>query len=158
MRLLIKQRVVSWSDTYDVYDEWENPRFFVRAEFLSLGHQIHVQEEATGLEVGSIHQKLFSLLPQFDLVISGRTMGAIRKELTLFRPRYRLEVNDWVIQGDAFGWEYDLVDGGGRVQMHISKELFRWGDTYVLDIPDPRNEILCLLIAIAIDAANCDND
>ena len=63
-----------------------------------------------------------------------------------------------MIQGDAFGWEYDLVDGGGRVQMHISKELFHWGDTYVLDIPDPRNEILCLLIAIAIDAANCDND
>lgn len=27
MRLLIKQRVFSWSDTYDVYDEEGNVRF-----------------------------------------------------------------------------------------------------------------------------------
>ena len=32
MRLLIKQRVFSWSDTYDVYDEEGNVRYFVRAE------------------------------------------------------------------------------------------------------------------------------
>ena len=31
MRLLIKQRVFSWSDTYDVYDEEGNVRYFVRA-------------------------------------------------------------------------------------------------------------------------------
>ena len=42
MRLLIKQRVFSWSDTYDVYDEEGNVRYFVRAEVFALGHQIHV--------------------------------------------------------------------------------------------------------------------
>lgn len=156
MKLLIKQRVFSWMDTYDVYDQWENPRYFVQAEFLALGHQIHVTDEATGREVGSIHQRLFRLLPQFDLVVGGVPMGAIRKEFTLFRPRYQLDVNGWQVQGDVFGWDYDVVDGGGLAVMHITKELFHWGDTYVLDIPDPRNGVLCLLIAIAIDAANCD--
>lgn len=38
MRLLIKQRVFSWTDSYDVYDENENPKYFVKAEFFSLGH------------------------------------------------------------------------------------------------------------------------
>ena len=33
MQLLIKQRVFSWTDTYDVYDEHENPKYFVKAEF-----------------------------------------------------------------------------------------------------------------------------
>ena len=28
MRLLIKQRVFSWTDSYDVYDENENPKYF----------------------------------------------------------------------------------------------------------------------------------
>lgn len=37
MRLLIKQRVFSWTDTYDVYDEYEHPKYFVKAEFLTLG-------------------------------------------------------------------------------------------------------------------------
>ena len=44
MRLLIKQRVFSWTDTYDVYDEYEHPKYFVKAEFLTLGHQIHVYD------------------------------------------------------------------------------------------------------------------
>ena len=39
MRLLIKQRVFSWTDTYDVYDEYEHPKYFVKAEFLTLGHR-----------------------------------------------------------------------------------------------------------------------
>ena len=39
MRLLIKQRVFSWTDSYDVYDENENAKYFVKAEFFSLGHQ-----------------------------------------------------------------------------------------------------------------------
>ncbi len=32
MRLLIKQRVFSWTDTYDVYDENENRKYFVKTE------------------------------------------------------------------------------------------------------------------------------
>lgn len=155
MKLLIQQRVFSWSDTYDVYDEWERPRYFVKAEFLSLGHQIHVVDEHTGREVGSIHERFFTFLPQFDLVLEGMEMGHIRKEFSLFRPRYFLDVNGWQVRGDLFGWDYDVLDAGGNDVMHITKELFRWGDTYVLDIPDERNALLCLLIAIAIDAANC---
>lgn len=158
MKLLIRQRVFSWTDTYDIYDEWENPCFFVESEFFTLGHQIHVNDVGTGQEVGSVHQKLFALTPQFELVIGGMDMGYIRKEFTLFRPRYHLSMNGWQVQGDVFGWEYDVVDQGGHCIMHITKELFHWGDTYVLDIPEARNGVLCLLIAIAIDAANCDND
>ena len=32
MKLLIKQRVFSWTDTYDVYDEYDEPKYFVKAE------------------------------------------------------------------------------------------------------------------------------
>ena len=35
MRLLIKQRVFSWTDAYDVYDENENAKYFVKAIYLS---------------------------------------------------------------------------------------------------------------------------
>ena len=40
MRLLIKQRVFSWSDTYDIYDENENIRYFVKAEVFALGRYL----------------------------------------------------------------------------------------------------------------------
>ena len=40
MKLLIRQRVFSWTDSYDVYDENGNAKYFVKAEFLSLGHRL----------------------------------------------------------------------------------------------------------------------
>lgn len=57
MKLLIKQRVFSWSDTYDIYDENENPKYFVKGEILSLGHRLHVYD-AAGNEVGLIKEKI----------------------------------------------------------------------------------------------------
>ena len=66
MRLLIKQRVFSWSDTYDIYDENENIRYFVKAEVLALGHQLHVYD-ARNNEVGRINQELLTFLPAFEI-------------------------------------------------------------------------------------------
>ena len=57
MRLLIKQRVFALTDTYDVYDEDGNPKYFVKNELLSILHRIHVKDKK-GHEIGSIHQKL----------------------------------------------------------------------------------------------------
>lgn len=156
MRLLIKQRVFSWTDTYDVYDESGQPKYFVKAEFFSIGHQIHVYDH-NQREVGVIHQKLFSLLPQFEIEQDGQIIGRIQKKLTLFAPRYEVNYNGWSVQGDFLGWEYDVTGGCGLV-MHITKEVLHWGDTYVLDYSDPQEELQGLLLVIAIDAANCSGN
>ena len=68
MRLLIKQRVFSWTDSYDVYDEEGKPKYFVKAEFLSLGHQLHVYD-CNRQEIGVIHQKLLTFLPAFEIEV-----------------------------------------------------------------------------------------
>ena len=88
MQLYIKQRFFSWTDSYDVYDDTGEPRYEVRAELLTMGHQIHVYDKRSGEEVGSIHQKLLTLMPQFEIVIGERSQGLVRKEFTFFRPRY----------------------------------------------------------------------
>ena len=44
---------------------------------------------------------------------------------------------------------------GNRAIIHISKELLRWGDTYVIDFENPEDELMGMLLVIAIDAANC---
>lgn len=155
MQLLIRQRVFSWSDTYDVYDQFENPKYFVKAEVFSLGHVIHVYDRQQR-ELGCIRQRLLTLMPKFELELNGQSLGEIKKEFTLFRQRYYLECNGWEIDGGFLGWDYSVMDGE-RTVMSISKELFHWGDTYVLNIADPRDEVLCLMVAIAIDAANCGN-
>ena len=54
MKLLIRQRVFSWTDSYDVYDETGKPKYFVKAEWFTLGHQIHVYEKRHG-PGGGVH-------------------------------------------------------------------------------------------------------
>lgn len=157
MKLLIKQRVFSWTDTYDVYDAYENPKYYVKAEFLSLGHQIHVYESNTNREVGMIRQKLFTMLPKFEIESHGRTLGIIQKQFTLFKTKYEIDCNGWRVEGDFLGWDYDVMSGCSKV-MHITKEPFHWGDTYVINYQNPDDEIMGLLLVIAIDAANCSND
>lgn len=154
MQLYIKQRIFSWTDSYDVYDETGEARYEVKAEFFSLNHQIHVYEKRTGREVGSIHEKFFTLLPQFEIVIDGRVQGVIRREFALFRPRYQVDFRGWDVEGDFMGWDYRVTQGGGEV-MSISKEIFNWSDTYVLRYSNPANEMPGLLLVLAIDAANC---
>lgn len=153
MKLLIKQRVFSWSDTYDVYDENGNVKYFVKAEFLSLGHRLHVYDNMQN-ELGLIKERVLSFLPVFEIEMNGIVQGTIEKRFTLFHPKYEVNFNGWRAEGDFLGWEYDVYSGCS-VAMHITKELFHWGDTYVIDIANPADELMGLLLVIAIDAANC---
>lgn len=42
--------------------------------------------------------------------------------------------------------------------IHITKEPLHWGDTYVIDFLDPKDELMGLMLVLAIDAANCTNN
>ena len=157
MELRIKQRVFSWSDSYDVYDGNGIPRYFVKAEFFSFGHQIHIYDKQTGEELGSVHQRLFTLMPTFDIVIGGRTVGTIRKRFTLFSENYEVDYLGWDVEGDFLGWDYRVFQGNTEV-MSISKQWLTWGDTYTLRFSNPANEFPGLMLVIAIDAANCSKN
>lgn len=157
MLLQIRQRMFSWTDSYDACDENGAARYEVKTELFALGHQIHVYDKQSGREVGSIHQKLLTLMPQFQIVIDGQVRGTVRKELTFLRPRYHVDYRGWTVEGDFMGWDYRVMAGDAPV-MTITKELFNWTDTYVLRYDNPANEMPGLLLVLAIDAANCSDD
>ena len=156
MKLLIKQRVFSWTDTYDIYDEDGIAKYFVKAEFFSFGHQLHVYDRGQN-EIAVIHERLLTFLPVFEVEARGRTVGSIRKSFSFFVPKYEIDYNGWRVEGDFLGWNYDVYSGCSPV-IHISKELLRWGDTYVIDFLNPADELDGMLLVIAIDAANCSRD
>ncbi len=153
MRLLIKQRF-TLTDSYHIFDSSGNIRYDVEDELFSWGHQLHVYDHRTGREIGSIHQKFFTFTPEFEIVIDGRLMGTICKEFTFFVPRYQVDYLGWDVEGDLMGWDYRVVQGSRQV-LSISKELFRFTDTYCMDFSNPSDEIPGLMLVIAIDAVNC---
>ncbi len=155
-RLLIKQKVFSWTDTYDVYDEMGNPKYFVKADLFSIGHRIRVFEKASGREIGIIQEKVLRILKEFEIKIGGRSQGSIKKQISFFHPKYNIDYKGWRLEGDFLQWNYDVYEQSRRV-VHITKQLFQWGDTYVLDIAEFSDELPALMVAIAMDAARCSD-
>ena len=150
MKLYMKQKVFSWTDKFTIKNEAGEDRFYVEGEFLTLSKKLHVFDE-NHQEVAFVRQKLLSLLPRYIVEIDGREVCQIVKRFTLLKPKYSLEGIGWEVQGDFWAHEYGVYDGEMPI-MHLSKHWFSWGDSYELDIADPKNEVLCLSIVLAIDA------
>lgn len=153
MKLLFKQRLFSWLDSYDVYDEAGNTVFTVEGK-LSWGHCLHILD-AGGAHVGTLKEVVFSFLPRFEIYLGDRLAGSIRKDFTFFRPHFTLEPGDWQVEGSFMEWDYSIMTSQGVEVARISKELFHWTDTYVLDIAEPEDALRVLLIVLAIDAEKC---
>lgn len=156
MKLLFKQRFFSWLDSYDIYDEDGQTVYTVEGR-LSFGHCLDILD-AGGNPVGRVKEEVFTFLPRFRLYLGDSYVGEIRKELSFMRPRFNLDCNGWEITGDFWEWDYQIQDPSGRTVAYLSKEYFNWTDTYVLDVPNSADVLPVLMVALAIDAAKCDNN
>ena len=154
MKLYIKQKPFSWRDRFFIKDEYGNDRYYAEGELFSWGRKLHVYLAQEGYEIAFIRQKVWSFRPRYFIEINGQTFPIVR-EFTFFRPRFYLEGVDWAMEGDFLRHEYTMGDRGGLI-MRMSKHWFTWGDSYELEIFDPRNELLCLTVALAIDCMNAD--
>ncbi|MCD8189605.1 MAG: LURP-one-related family protein [Clostridiales bacterium] len=153
MKLLFRQRLFSWFDSYDIYDEAGESVFTVEGQ-LSWGHCLHILDQ-NGVHVGTVRERVMSLLPRFELYEAGNYLGSFRKELTFLRPRFELDFNGWTVQGEVFEWDYRIWDRDGRQVATVSKELFHLTDTYVIDVADPEDALHALMVVLAIDAEKC---
>ncbi|HWR18467.1 MAG TPA: LURP-one-related family protein [Clostridia bacterium] len=152
MKLYMKQKVFSWADRFTVKDELGNDRFYVEGRLFSWGKQLFVYDAASGAEVAFIKQKVMSFLPRFYVFVGGVQYLEIVKEFTFLRPRYSIYGKDWQVEGDFFEHEYSVTQNGQFV-VTISKEWLAWGDTYAINIGDPRDEVAALATVLAIDCA-----
>ena len=154
MKLIFKQRLFSWLDSYDIYSETGETVYTVEGR-LSWGHCLEIHD-AAGRHVGTVKEEVLTFLPRFAIYLGGQQVGTIRKEFTFFRPSFTVDCCGWQIDGDFFQWDYAITEGGRRVAS-ISKELLRWTDTYVIDVADPRDALMSLMVVLAIDAAKCSS-
>lgn len=153
MKLLFKQRIFSWFDSYDIYDEKGNTIFVVKGE-LSWGHQLRIYNKK-GEEQGLIKERIMTFLPKFIMYKDEEEIGEIKKDLTFFSPSFQLTYNNWQVKGDFFEWEYKVTDSNNAPIATISKRIFNLTDTYEIDVKEEKNAIYVLMIVLAIDAIKC---
>ena len=153
MKMLFKQRLFSWFDSYDIYDEMGNTLFTVQGK-LAWGHCLEISD-SQGHTIGTVKEEILTFLPRFALYANGTYIGEIKKEFTFFKPLFTLNCNGWQVEGDFWEWDYRVTDGRGQEIMQASKQLFKWADTYTIEVTRPEHALLSLMIVLAIDAAKC---
>ncbi len=153
VKLLFKQRLFSWFDSYDIYDEMGNTVYTVKGQ-LSWGHCLKIFD-ANGYEVGMVKERVFTFLPKFEIYIGGNYIGCISKKLTFFVHKFDIDCNGWHIDGDFFGWDYSIIDSYGKRVAVISKQLLKFTDTYEIDVEYPHDALCALMVVLAIDAEKC---
>ena len=156
MKLLFKQRFFSWFDSYDIYDEAGNVVYTVEGK-LAWGHCLHILN-AAGEHIATVKERVLTFLPKFEMYVGEKYAGCIQKEFTFFTPRFDIDCNGWQVEGSFLEWDYTVREACGALVATISKELFNWTDTYVIDVMDPRDALCALMLVLAIDAEKCSRN
>ena len=98
MKLLFKQRIFSWIDSYDIYDEKGNTVYIVKGQ-ISFGHRLKIYD-AANKEIGTLKERVLTWLPIFDIYEGENKIGSISKEMTFFKPKYDIDFNGWHVEGN----------------------------------------------------------
>lgn len=153
MKLLFKQKLFTWFDSYDIYDENGNKIYVVKGQF-SWGHCLKIFD-GHGNEIGMMREKVLRFLPKFELYQRNQYLGSISKEMSFIKPKYDIDFNGWHIIGNLLEWDYTILGPNGNLVASVSKELFKLTDTYVIDVVNEQDALYALMFVLAIDAEKC---
>ena len=156
MKLLFKQRFFSWFDSYDIYDEAGNTVYTVKGK-LAWGHCLKIYD-SNGNELGTVKERIFTFLPKFEMYLQDEYIGCIKKEFTFFKPKFSIDCKGWSVTGSFWEWDYAIEDAHGADIAIISKKLFNFTDTYVIDVLRPSDALEVLMLVLAIDAEKCSRN
>ncbi len=152
VKLLFKQRMFSWFDSYDIYDEEGNTVFTVQGK-LSWGHCLHIMN-SVGEHIATVKEVVLTFLPRFELYMGEQYIGCISKEFSFFIPKYNIDCNGWHVEGNFLEWDYRIL-ADDRLIAIIAKEPLRWTDTYVIEVENHQDVLMALMLVLAIDAEKC---
>lgn len=153
MKLLFKQRLFSWFDSYDIYNEAGQTMYVVKGQ-LSWGHCLKIYDCYDNY-VGMVKQRVLTFLPKFEIYMGENYVGCISKEFTFFNPRYNIDYNGWNVEGDFFEWDYTVMGSNNYPVAKVSKELMNWTDTYSIEVYNEQDALSALMLVLAIDAEKC---
>lgn len=156
MKLYIKQKVFSLNERFTVKDEYGYDKYFVEGQFLSIPKKFIICD-SNGCPAAEITKKLLSLPQRYFVDAGGVWIAEITKEITLFTHRFTVSGPNWTVKGDFFAHEYTIYRGN-TIAATVSKEWFSWGDSYVINVPDTRDELIALAVVIVIDESISDSN
>jgi uncharacterized protein YxjI len=152
--LYLKQKVFSFRDDYQVFDEHQHVQYLAKGRLFSLRSrkEIFLPESTTPLY--TILQAVIAVSPTYFLYDKNQVEVAkfSQQLLSFFGTKFHLVVHKkrYYIQGDIFGLTYMINDEQGTL-VEIKKKWLSWGDTYHIMIHDRFETTLAISVVLMID-------
>ena len=151
MKYLIRQRVFSFGDNFGIKDENGQDRYMVQGKVFSFGDKLKLMD-MMGNELFYIEQRLFRFLPEYYIFAGGEEVAVVKKQLSLFTPKFIIESihGSYSIEGNIFAYDFSVYRDGRTVAV-VNKKWFSFSDTYGIDIADGEDHAFLLALAIVLD-------
>ncbi len=156
MKFYIKQRIFTWNDKFNIYDQQGNQYLSVKGEVFSFGKKLHVFD-GNNKEIAFVRERITMWFPKFNVTVRGREIGEIVQKAALFHNKYLFPALGWEITGNFMDHDYTIC-GGGITVASITKKWFSIGDSYEIDIADGIDPLPVLAAVLVIDATTDYND
>ena len=136
-------------------DESGRPVYIVDGKVWTLRDRLVINDRS-GREVASVHRRLLSFRPTYEISIVGQESVQVRKQfLTLLRDKFTIDVpgpDDLEMTGSILEHNY-TIRRGDTVVATVSKEWLTIRDTYGVEIADGENDLVILASVLAVDLA-----
>ncbi len=155
--LVIRRKQITWKEKFDVYDEYQNIKYTVKGDLISIKPNLIILDDK-GRKIASVKEKIISWrLPfsfeskpvDFILEIDGKKIGKVKSKWAFAKQKYEVDLNGWQIEGNILGWKYKICNKNEQIAK-ISQRVFDFGDTYVINFANPNNELLVLMLVLAM--------
>lgn len=156
MQFVIKQKFFKiWRESFYIYNQSGEKVLQVKPKLaLQSKYEVRDMQEKT---VMTIKEKLFKILPRYYIYdAEEKQVAFVRKKFTAFTHKYEVDYfqpdKKYEIQGNFLAWDFNILLNGntiGTVSQNVLSSLIR--DSYVINVLDDKEALMCLAIAIIID-------
>ena len=160
MRYLMRRRLFSLADDFVIKDDSGQDHFIVDAKIFSLGHRL-IFRDLAGNELLTIHQRLLSFLPDYEITRAGEEVAEVRQRLAFFGEQFTVDIpgpGDLTVHGDFWNHEYSFVAADGQTVAAVSKQWFSFTDSYGVETMPGADDLLILACSVVIDLINEDRE
>ncbi len=161
-KLIVAQKPYTLKESFKIYDSLENVKYIVKGKLVSAIHNLTVYDASGKIVLGRVREQLISLRsplsleqhPQdFIIEMDGKKLGKMKSRFAFGKRKFEFTFNNWVLEGNILGLKYKVFENK-EIIMQVQEKAFSTGDFYYLDITNPDNELLCVLILLAIDSSH----
>lgn len=151
MKFIVKQRILSFTDSFVIHNEHKKPAYRVEGKLFAFGDKLRIYD-MNNQERVYIEQKLFKLLPEYHLFENGERVAVVKKGFTFFKPRFNIESKSgaYTVDGNLFAYNFRVLKEG-VVVARVDKAFFAFRDTYTVTISPGEDEAFLLAVCIVID-------